>query len=153
MGNYQNMKNQIRIFILDDNRYFGTMVKQLLSKGDREVTYFQEEMAFIRKLPLQPDVIILDHKLEHCTGLEILEVIKRKCGPKSHVIYLSSQEYLNITLKSLRTGAVEYVEKGITPLKYLENVITKISVHTNNFLDPINLEAYRSDSKNYNVNV
>ena len=145
------MKTSIKIFILDDDRYFGTMVKQLLSTDDREVTHFQTEMEFIRKLSDPPDVIILDHKLEFCTGLEILNVINRKCGSKSHVIYLSAQGLLNITLKSLKNGAVEYLEKGITPLKYLENVITKISVHTNNFVDPMDIEAYRSDSKTYDL--
>ena len=146
------MNTSIKIFILDDNRYFGTMVKHVLTKQNREITYFQTEMEFIRKLSDNPDVIILDHKLEHCTGLEILEVIKRKCGNKTNVIYFSAQEYLNVTLKSLRNGAIEYVEKGLTPLAYLDNVIEKISIHTNNFLEPINLEAYRSDSKVYNLN-
>ena len=147
------MSASIKIFILDDNRYFGTMVKEVLKNQNREITYFQSEMEFIRKLSDNPDVIILDHKLEHCTGLEILDVIQRKCGNKTNVIYLSAQEYLNVTLKSLRNGAVEYIEKGLTPLEYLDNVIKKISVHTNNFLDPINLEAYRLDSKEYNLNV
>lgn len=145
------MSASIKIFILDDNRYFGTMVKEVLKNQNREITYFQSEMEFIRNLSDNPEVIILDHKLEHCTGLEILEVVKRRCGNKTNVIYLSAQEYLNVTLKSLRNGAVEYVEKGLTPLPYLDKVIKKISVHTNNFLEPINLVAYRSDSKVYNL--
>lgn len=147
------MNTSIKIFILDDNRHFGTLVKEVLSNQNREITYFQSEMEFIRKLSDTPEIIILDHKLEHCTGLEILEIIKRKCGNKTNVIYLSAQDYLNVTLKSLRNGAVEYLEKGITPLGHLNTTIKKISVHTNNFLNPINLEAYRSDFNVYHWNM
>ncbi|MFT5779175.1 MAG: DNA-binding response OmpR family regulator [Crocinitomicaceae bacterium] len=143
------MEKLIKIYILDDNRHFGSMIKDALSNQSRVVMHFDSEIEFIRRLSDQPDVIILDHKLEHCTGLEVLEVIKRKCGSSANVIYLSAQGQLSITLKSLRNGAIEYVEKGITPLKYIENVIAKIAKHTNQFKNPINVELYRSDSTIY----
>ena len=151
MKSYGIMKDHIKVFIMDDNRYFGNMLKASLSKKNRTVKYFQSEIELIRHLNEKPEILILDHKLEHCTGLEVLEVIKRKCGDSTNVIYLSAQEYLNITLKALRNGAIEYVEKGITPLKYLDVVIEKISKHTNQFSTPINLDEYRSDSQNFEL--
>ena len=140
------MKKEIKIYILDDNEYFGAMLQENLSGENRIVKSFQSEIEFIRRLKDMPDIIILDHKLEHCTGLEVLEVIKRKCGPAANVIYLSAQEYLTVTLKALRNGAVEYVEKGLTPLEYIENIISKISKHTSHFETPLDLTNYRSDS-------
>ena len=143
------MKKKIKVFILDDNRYFGKLVEDKVMAENRDVRYFNTEIDLIKSLNEKPEILILDHRLEYCTGLEILEVVKLKCGTSTNVIYLSAQEYLNITLKALRKGAVEYVEKGITPLKYLNSVISKIERHTKNFSVPINLEKYRSDSRNY----
>ena len=143
------MKKEMKIYILDDNEYFGTMLKESLSNKNRIVKCFQSEIEFIRRLKDMPDIIILDHTLEHCTGLEVLEVIKRKCGPVPNVIYLSAQEHLTVTLKALRNGAVEYIEKGLTPLEYVENIISKISKHTSHFETPLNLTNYRSDSTVY----
>jgi DNA-binding response OmpR family regulator len=143
------MEKAIKIYILDDNRHFGSMIKDALSNESRVVMHFDSEIEFIRRLSDQPDIIILDHKLEYCTGLDVLEVIKRKCGPSANVIYLSAQGQLSVTLKSLRNGAIEYIEKGITPLKYIENVIAKIAKHTNQFKNPINVELYRADSTIY----
>ena len=143
------MKKAIKIYILDDNEYFGTMLKDKISNKNRVVEHFRLEMDFIRRLKDKPDVIILDHKLENCTGLEILEIIKRKCGTTTHVIYLSGQEYLNVMLKALRNGALEYVEKGITPLSYIDNIIDKISKHSSHFTESINVNRYRSDSRVY----
>jgi len=143
------MKKKIKIFILDDNRYFGKLVEDKLTDDNREVRYFQTEMELIRRLNEKPEILILDHRLEHCTGIEILEVVRRKCGNETNVIYLSAQEYLNVTLKALRNGAVEYIEKGVTPLKYLNSVISKIEKHTKKFSIPLNIEEYRSDSRNY----
>jgi DNA-binding NtrC family response regulator len=143
------MSNKIKIFILDGNRYFGKLIEDKLIAEHREVRYFQTEMELIRRIDEKPEILILDHRLEHCTGLEILEVVKRRCGSATNVIYLSAQEYLNITLKALRNGAVEYIEKGITPLKYLNSVILKIEMHTEKFTKPLNIDLYRSDSRNY----
>ena len=94
MKSYAIMKDHIKVFIMDDNRYFGNMLKASLSKKNRTVKYFQSEIELIRHLNEKPEILILDHKLEHCTGLEVLEVIKRKCGDSTNVIYLSAQEYL-----------------------------------------------------------
>jgi len=143
------MKKKIKIFILDDNRYFGNLVEDKLKDDNRDVRYFQNEIELIRQLNEKPEILILDHRLESCTGIEILEVVKRKCGESTNVIYLSAQEYVHITLKALRAGAVEYVEKGVTSLNYLNSVISKINNHTNNFTKPINIDLYRNDSRNY----
>lgn len=145
------MKNSIKIFILDDDNFFGNLVKNSLKSEHREIRYFQTEMELIRSLKEKPEIFILDHRLEHCTGLEILNIVQRKCGDSTNVIYLSAQNYLNITLKALRNGAIEYLEKGVTPLKHLNAVISKIEKHTNDFSEPLNINSYRNDSNSYSL--
>ncbi len=147
--NHCMMKNEIKIYILDDNEYFGTMLEGKLSGKNRIVKSFQSEIEFIRRLKDAPDIIILDHKLEHCTGLQVLQVIKRKFDTVPNVIYLSAQEHLNITLKALKNGAVEYIEKGLAPVEYIETVIAKITKHTSDFKTPLDITSYRSDSSIY----
>jgi DNA-binding response OmpR family regulator len=108
-------------------------------------------MDLIRRLDEKPEILILDHLLENCTGLEVLEIVKRKCGDSTYVIYLSAQDYLNVTLKALRSGAIEYVEKGKTPFNHLDSIISKISFHTDGFSKPMKLDQYRTDSKSYEL--
>ena len=143
------MKKTIKIFILEDNRHFGNVLKVHLSQEGREVSYFDSELTMIAQLDEKPDILILDHQLEYCTGLEVLEIVKRKCGTDSHVIYLSAQEYLDVTLKALKNGALEYIEKSSNPLRGLERVIAKLSSHTECFTIPFDLEVYRTDSDDY----
>ncbi|MFT6245657.1 MAG: two-component SAPR family response regulator, partial [Salibacteraceae bacterium] len=58
------MKKEITIYILDDNRYFGTMLKDKLSKSGRLVKYFQSEIEFISRLEEKPDIIILEKQFQ-----------------------------------------------------------------------------------------
>jgi DNA-binding response OmpR family regulator len=63
MKSYAIMKDHIKVFIMDDNRYFGNMLKASLSKKNRTVKYFQSEIELIRHLNEKPEILILDHKL------------------------------------------------------------------------------------------
>jgi hypothetical protein len=54
-----------------------------------------------------------------------------------------------VTLKALKNGALEYIEKSSNPLRGLERVIAKLSSHTECFTIPLDLEVYRTDSDDY----
>jgi DNA-binding response OmpR family regulator len=140
------MKRDVKIFILDDDRYFGRFIQEALKEKFSDVTYFQAEHACIKALIEKPDILVLDHKLENCTGLQIIKEVHRLCGDKTNILYLSAQEHVHITLKALKSGAVDYLEKDSCTITGLSLAIKKIQRLTNNFSIPLNIKAYRQAS-------
>ena len=63
--------------------------------------------------------------LEEETGIDILQKLKF-LQPKIQIIYLSSQEKVNVALKSLRAGAFAYLEKNDSDLVKLPFIIEQI---------------------------
>ena len=140
------MKSTTTIFILDDDRYFGNFILRSLKDDFADVTYFQTEQECIDALSQKPDILILDHDLNDCTGLDILSEVQRICGPSTNVIYLSAQEHVHVTVRALRSGALEYLEKGSSTVNAIAHSIRKIERLTHQFTRPLNIQAYRAES-------
>ena len=112
------MKN-FTIYILDDDRFYAELLSLHLTLEGFQVETFSNEQDCIDTIKRNPpNVLLLDHKLEHATGLEILDGI-RKHLLNTTVIYISAQDHYHITLKALRLGAVDYLVK---PLREAEVV-------------------------------
>ena len=140
------MKKNIKIFILDDDHFYGTLLKNAIAKPNREVHYFDSEMEFIRRLSERPEIIILDHKLKQCTGLQILNLLSKKRNLVTNVIYVSAQGLTSSTSQSLEMGAVDYIDKGVVPIEDVEKSIQKILSYTNNFQNSPNIRPYNTAS-------
>ncbi len=116
----RNRKRKIKIFVLDEDRYYGVFLKNALSNENYDVHYFQHEYECVQHLKMVPEILILDHKLELVTGLEVLDEVKRQCKGKTHVIYLSAQEHGHIVIsRSLRT---------IQPIDFYHNFVENLVV-------------------------
>jgi FixJ family two-component response regulator len=129
----ENYNEKIRIFILDDDRYYGMFLRNALDSTNYSIEYFQREQDCLSALENAPDVLILDHRLQYTTGLEILDEVNRKCKGKVQVIYLSGQEYMHIAIKALKEGAVTYIEKTSNSANAINSVIDQIVSNTKNF--------------------
>ncbi len=116
-------KKLTTIFIVDDNRIF-----RLALKADIEVAFAKKPikthlfetgencMQEIKKE--KPQLVILDYNLNSLVpnaadGIKILDQIKREC-PETHVIMLTSEDHIDIALKSFHHGASDYVVKTDT---------------------------------------
>jgi len=122
----QHYSEKVKIFILDDDRYYGIFLKNALNSPNYSIEYFQAEQDCLAALEDAPDILILDHRLQYMTGLEILDEVNRKCKGKTQVIYLSGQEYTHIAIKALKEGAVTYVEKSSDSFNIINDVIIQI---------------------------
>lgn len=132
-----------RIFILDDDRFYGALIRRSLARDDFEIFCFHSELECIEALAEPPHIIILDHKLEKTTGFEIMELINSSIRPRPVIIYLSAQEYVHVALKALHMGAVTYLEKNEFVLPELKNEIRAIAGETKNFLQPLDRRKYQ----------
>ncbi len=121
-----SIPKKINIFIVDDNKVFALALKadieetffayspivQLFETGEKCIEKFKVEL---------PEIVILDYNLntkhsDAMNGVKVLEVIK-KVDPETNVIMLTSEDDLDIALKSFHIGASDYVVKSETQFR------------------------------------
>jgi len=107
------MKNnsQLKIFILEDDRWYGTMLEHYLSLNpDYQVKRFENTKDFFQSLHELPDLITLDFTLPDMDGSQVLKKIKMQY-PDLKVIIISGQEDIRTAVNLLKEGAFDYIVK------------------------------------------
>ena len=101
------------VLVLDDIIDAVNLVKRVLEAAGHDVFGFTDEndaLVFIKEN--QVDLAILDIKLKHKTGVEILAEIKQ-IAPATRAIMLTAYPTVETTQESFRLGASEYCTKPI----------------------------------------
>ncbi|MFL5752269.1 MAG: SpoIIE family protein phosphatase [Bacteroidia bacterium] len=111
---------QINIFIVDDNKVFSMALKGAIETAFKnspiEINMFETGEKCLDSLAkIQPELIILDYNLnslfpEAANGLEVLNAIKQN-NFSTNVIMLTSNDHIDIALKSFQHGVADYVIK------------------------------------------
>jgi DNA-binding NtrC family response regulator len=107
------MKNQnaLKVFILEDDAWYGSMLQHYLSLNpDYEVKRFESSKEFFSHLHEKPDVVTLDYSLPDMDGGEVLKKIKG-VHPDIQVLIISGQEDVSTAITLLKNGAFEYIVK------------------------------------------
>lgn len=107
------MKNQnsLKIFILEDDTWYGTMLQHYLSLNpDYDVKRFESSREFFERLHEKPDVVTLDYSMPDMDGSEVLKKI-REVHPDIQVIIISGQEDVGTAISLLKNGAFDYIVK------------------------------------------
>jgi len=121
-----NIRDQINIFIVDDNKIFTLALKadienafmdmpvevQTFETGEKCMEIFKEE---------KPQVVIIDYHLnskypDAADGIAILDWIKKE-NHETNVIMLTVDDGMDIALKSFHHGAFDYVVKTETQFR------------------------------------
>ncbi len=107
------MKNPqlLKIFILDDDRWYGTMLEHYLALNpDYQVKRFETTKDFFQALHESPEVITLDFTLPDMDGSQVLKKIRSQY-PDAKVIIISGQEDIRTAVSLLKEGAFDYIVK------------------------------------------
>ncbi|MBK6834322.1 MAG: response regulator [Bacteroidetes bacterium] len=122
------------IFIVDDNGIFSLTLKSSIEGAfeDRliKIHLFETGEKCLEKLAeLKPQLIILDYFLDSKSadavdGIQVLEKIKAYDANTS-VIMLTSNDFIEIALKSFHRGAFDYVIKSKGPFAKINESISK----------------------------
>lgn len=103
----------LKIFILEDDLWYGTMLEHYLSLNpDYQVTRFETEKFFFKALADPPDVVTLDYSLAigDQNGSKVLKRIK-EINAEIDVIIISGQEEISTAVELLKSGAFDYIVK------------------------------------------
>jgi len=121
-----------KLFIVDDDPIYSELITTVLNQaGYKGIYAYQTESEVMDNIYQSPDVIFLDYYLVNTNGLDVLRTIKAT-NPDIHVIFLSSQEKIEIAVNSLKFGALDYIIKNdeakkrmITSMNRIKNLDSK----------------------------
>jgi len=115
------------IFVIEDNKLYNNLVvKHLQNNGFKNVVSFLSgEECIVNLLVQKPDIVIQDYFLEGMNGIEVLKKLKSKY-PDAEFIFLSGQESMEVTIKTMKHGAFDYVIKDEAAMDKLIDRINKI---------------------------
>jgi DNA-binding NtrC family response regulator len=142
------MKSFERIIVLDDDPFFGKLILHFLkNKGYSNVEFFQNELQCLNTIKTDEHCLILiDHQLNTTTGIIMMERISI-LSQNARFIMISGQEYCHIAIKSIKNGALDYIEKNkFTLLRLGQLLKNAIENSEGNFLkrnDDLELKEHR----------
>lgn len=117
------MDNKYQFVILDDDMFYGNLVKYFLqNQGYTNVSFFEDESDCLKYVSSKPTLYIVDHFLKQTTGLTMMEEINQK-NPNAFFIYLSNQESSTVAMKAMKLGAIDYLQKDKNSFFHLLNII------------------------------
>lgn len=138
-----NTKTQINIFIIEDNKAFAHALKANIETAYEKMSINTQifetgEKCMLKFKEVKPQVVILDYYLnskhpEAVDGIKILDWIKKE-NSETNVILLTSDDTLDIAIKSFKHGASDYIVKT-------ETQFTKINYSLSNLFKMIKAKS------------
>ncbi len=100
------------IFIVEDDPYYLELIKYGLNKNEfLNLESFKNGKECLEHLNKNPEVILLDYKMDDMTGIEVLKKIK-SYNANIQVILLSGQQNPEVSAQALKLGAYDYIQKN-----------------------------------------
>jgi two-component system response regulator AtoC len=102
-----------RIYIVDDEETISKLLDTWVGqRWGYKTEVFQDGKSFLNRLSEPPNLILLDIMLPDISGIDLLKEVKERT-PEIPVIVLSAQGSVEVALKTLKLGAVDYFSKPI----------------------------------------
>ncbi len=118
---------KFKIFMVDDDVFCLNIYEQHLKNlGYNDIHLFENGTECLNNIMMNPDVVFLDHSMDHLNGFEVLKKIKRY-NPNIYVVIVSGQEDMRTAIDSLKFGAFDYIVKGAEETEKMADVLKKIS--------------------------
>jgi DNA-binding NtrC family response regulator len=105
------MKAPLQIMILDDEPIVGKRLAPLLAKIGAEVEVFEDPRLALERIRQKTfDIVVTDVRMEHVSGIEILEEVKAR-SERSKVIMITAYATVELAREALSKGAFDFVAK------------------------------------------
>ena len=116
----------IKIFIVDDDQFLGSLIKKAIEKLDNvDVTHFLSPEECVKNLHLNPDIISIDYLMPGMNGLELMEKVKNY-NDGIQCIIVSGQEKLDVVVDTYKKGAQDYIIKNENAIVNIEHSIKNL---------------------------
>ena len=122
----QNIRNPF-IFVVEDNPVYNTLITGVLrAKKYKQVHTFINTEECLKKIDLNPDIIILNYAYSGFTGLDLMKKV-HETKPDIDFIFLSGQNDVETAVKIIKLGAADYIVKSEKAPDKLINSIENLS--------------------------
>lgn len=120
MSDKQDQQPLIRV--VDDDQDFLDGLRFLLdAQGWRTAGYRSAQAFLTADAPSVPGCLVLDIRMPGMSGIELLEEIKRR-GIDLPIIILTGHADIDSAVRTLKMGAVDFLQKPVSPQAFLESV-------------------------------
>lgn len=139
-----------KILAIDDDSIIRALLSNLLQKAGYEVLTAPDGMTGLRIIgDTEPDLVITDYQMPGMNGLEVMEAIHKK-HPGLPVVILTAHGDVALTIKSMQSGAYDYLEKPIqiTELLHIVRNGCELSRHNKNLKENIPPQAIKALEEN-----
>ena len=110
------------VFVIDDDADVRASIGSLLELAGLQFECFETAEQFLHSKPLDgPSCLILDVSLPGISGLDFQEELK-KAGLQIPIIFITGHGDIPMTVKAMKSGAVEFLTKPIGNRNLLEAV-------------------------------
>lgn len=120
------MTQTIRVVLADDHFFVRDGIKSLL-ESEKNIVVAGEATDGLEALEVvtetKPDLLIVDIRMPHHTGIEVVEKLRNQNNPVK-IIVLSMHESEEYVLKSIKAGADGYLLKGSSKEEFLKALHT-----------------------------
>jgi len=118
------------VFIVDDDTGMrGAMERLLESVGLRAETFAAPQDFLRRKLPDGPSCLVLDVRLPEISGLDVQRKLI-EAGIQIPVIFITGHGNIPMTVKAMKSGAVEFLTKPFRDQDLLDAIQQAIERQT-----------------------
>jgi two-component system response regulator DevR len=134
----------IRVFLLDDHEVVRAGLRGLIAGADDMVVVGEAgtaEEALTRAATCQPDVAVLDVRLEDGSGIEVCRDL-RSARPELRCLMLTSYSDDEALLGAVMAGASGYLLKQIRGIELVESI--RDVAGGRNLFDPVATEQVRA---------
>ncbi len=121
----QNIRNPL-IFVVEDNPVYNTLITGVLrAKKYKQVHSFSNTEECLKKIDLNPDIIVLNYAYSGFTGLDLMRKV-HETKPHIDFIFLSGQNDVETAVKIIKLGAADYIVKSEKAPEKLVNSIENL---------------------------
>jgi FixJ family two-component response regulator len=117
-----NSPNSPTVFIVDDDDRMRTAMQRLLKTVGLHSQSFATPQEFLwHKLPDSPNCLVLDVRLPGMSGLEVQRKLN-EAGAQIPIIFITSHGDIPMTVKAMKSGAVEFLTKPFRDQDLIEAI-------------------------------
>jgi two-component system, OmpR family, alkaline phosphatase synthesis response regulator PhoP len=119
-----------KILLVDDEPDIIEFIKYNLEQENYNVIVSYDGKDALKKVHQKPDLVILDIMMPEMDGFEVcIEIRKQHQFQDLPIIFLTAKSSEKDEIKGLELGAIDYIQKPISPRKLIARVKTNLTKH------------------------
>ncbi|MEV7555202.1 response regulator [Amycolatopsis sp. NPDC089917] len=129
------------VYIVDDDEAIRQSLVYLLESVGIQALVYPDGPTFLEEFdPDEPSVLIVDVRMPGLSGLQLQEKLVAREFP-APVIFCSAHGDIPMSVRALRQGAVDFLEKPYEPQRMLEVVQAQLVIATELFCEAARRKA------------